>query len=127
MTVKADGMNVSKEFRVKRIPDPVPQLSKSKGGAMSSGEFKLQKGLFAVLENFDFEAECKIKEFRLVRVPKRGDALVSFNEGGIYTTESLGLVSRAARSDKFYFEDIKCSCPGDQRPRDLGLMLFKII
>jgi len=125
--VKADGLDVSKNFRVKRIPDPVPQLSKSKGGAMSSGEFRLQSGLFAVLKNFDFEAKCEIAGFRLVRVPKRKDAIVSINKGGRYTPESKALVEKARASDKFYFEDIKCKCPGDTSLRDLGLTMFKII
>jgi len=127
VNVIADGMNVNKQFRVKRIPDPVPQLSKSKGGAMSKAEFKLQKGLFAVLKNFEFETECQIKTFRLVRVPFRGDARVSLNVGGRYTAETKALVQEAVAKDKFYFEDIKCNCPGDVRPRDLGLTLFRII
>ena len=126
VNVIAEGMNVTKEFRVKRIPDPIPQLSKSKGGSMSRGEFKLQKGLFAVLENFDFEASCDIKEFKLVRVPKRGDATVVINKGGRYTSKATALVQKTKTSDKFYFEDIKCKCPGDTRLRDLGLMLFHI-
>lgn len=126
VNVVADGLNVVKEFRVKRIPDPIPQLSKSKGGAMSKGEFRIQKGLFAVLENFDFEASCDIKEFKLVRVPKGGDATVVINKGGRYTSEAQALVEKAKTRDKYYFEDIKCTCPGDTRPRDLGLMLFHI-
>ena len=126
VNVKAEGLDVSKKFRVKRIPDPIPQLSNSKGGVMSSGEFKLQNGLFAVLENFDFKAECSIEEFRLVRVPKRTDAKVSVNAGGTFSAKSKALVEQAIPSDKFYFEDIKCKCPGDSRLRDLGLMVFKI-
>ena len=126
INVSAEGLNTSKNFRVKRIPDPIPKLSNRKSGVMSSGEFKLQKGVFPVLENFDFEAECEIEEFKLVRVPKRGDATVVFNNGGRYSTESKGLVSKARASDKFYFENIKCRCPGDVRSRDLGVMVFKI-
>lgn len=126
VNVVAEGLNVSKDFRVKRIPDPIPQLSKSKGGSMSSGEFKLQVGLFPVLENFDFEAECKIEEFRLVRVPKRDNPRVSMNKGGRYNEESKELVAKARPSDKYFFEDIKCKCPGDVRSRDLGTLVFKI-
>ena len=127
VNVTADGLSTSRDFRVKRIPDPVPQLSGKKSGAISSGEFRLQNGLFAVLENFDFEADCSIKSYKLVRVPKRGDAIVSFNEGGRYTPESLKLIQKAVASDKFYYENITCQCPGDTRPRKLGLTLFRII
>lgn len=125
--VQAEGLNVSKKFRVKRIPDPIPQLSNSKGGAMGSGEFRLQKGIFPVLKNFDFETECEILDFRIVRVPKHKDASVVRNQGGRFSAEAAALIKKANVSDKYYFEDIKCQCPGDTRPRDLGVMAFKII
>ncbi|MBT8233636.1 MAG: hypothetical protein HKN51_15205 [Saprospiraceae bacterium] len=126
INVSAPGLNDKKIFRVKRIPDPVPKLSKSRGGAMGSGEFKIQPGVFPVLENFDFDAKCNIVGFRLVRVPKRQDPIVSVNRGGKYTQESKGLIQKAKPSDKFFFEDIKCKCPGDPAPRDLGGMVFNI-
>lgn len=124
--VSAPGLSDSKQFRVKRIPDPVPKLSKSRGGAMGSGEFKIQPGVFPVLENFDFDAKCDIVGFRLVRVPKRQDPQVSDNRGGRYTGESQGLVKKAKPTDKYFFENIKCRCPGDPAPRDIGTMVFNI-
>ena len=126
INVTAPGMNASKGFRVKRIPDPVPKLSKSRGGAMSSGEFKIQPGVFPVLESFDFDARCDISGFRLVRVPKRQDPQVVVNRGGKFTPDSRSLIQKAKPSDKFFFEDIKCKCPGDPAPRDLGGMVFNI-
>lgn len=126
VNVTAEGMNVTKDFRVKKIPDPVPKLSNKKSGSMSSGEFKLQGGVFSVLENFDFETECPIAEFRLIRIPKRGDAGVVVNRGGRYSSETKALVDRASLGDSYYFENIKCKCPGDTRTRDLGAMVFKI-
>lgn len=126
INVTAPGMNASKDFRVKRIPDPVPKLSKSRGGSMGSGEFKLQPGVFPVLENFDFDAKCNIVGYRLVRVPKRQDPQVSDNRGGKFTQQSRDLIKKATPSDKFFFEDIKCKCPGDIAARDLGGMVFNI-
>ena len=128
VTVSADGLNDKKPFRVKRIPDPVPKLSKSRGGSMSAGEFKVQPGVFPVLENFDFEANCTIAGYRVIRVPKRQDPQVSDNRGGKYTAETRKLVSKATASDKFFFENIRCKCPGDSQAgsRDLGGMVFNI-
>jgi len=120
------GAGGGTNFRVKKIPDPVPKLSNKKSGSMSSGEFKLQGGVFSVLENFDFETECPIAEFRLIRIPKRGDAGVVVNRGGRYSSETKALVDRASLGDSYYFENIKCKCPGDTRTRDLGAMVFKI-
>ena len=126
INVSAPGLNEARDFRVKRIPDPVPKLSKSRGGAMPSGEFKLQPGVFPVLENFDFDAKCDIVGFRLVRVPKRQDPQVAENRGGKFSAEARAVIKKAKPSDKFFFENIKCKCPGDPAPRDLGGMVFNI-
>ncbi len=128
VTVSAPGLSDKKPFRVKRIPDPVPKLSKSRGGGMGSGEFKLQPGVFPVLENFDFDAKCDIVGFRLVRVPKRQDPQVSDNKGGKFSQKSRDLIQKAKPSDKYFFENIRCKCPGDSQAgaRDLGGMVFNI-
>jgi len=126
VNVVADGMNVTKEFRVKRIPDPIPMLSESRGGAMSSAEFKIQKGVFPVLKNFDFEADCKIESYRIVRVPRAKDPMVANNRGARFNDESKAVIGKARASDKFYFENIMCRCPGDNKARDLGMMSFVI-
>ncbi len=126
VNVSAPGMNASKDFRVKRIPDPVPKLSKSRGGGMGSGEFKVQPGVFPVLENFDFDAKCNVVGFRLVRVAKRQDPQFAVNKGGKYGGEAQSLVKKATPGDKYFYEDIKCKCPGDPAPRDIGQMVFNI-
>ena len=126
VNVSAPGLNDSKQFRVKRIPDPVPKLSKSRGGVMPSGEFKIQPGVFPVLENFDFDAKCDIVGYRIVRVPKRQDPQVAENRGGKYAPDTKAIVSKAKPTDKFFYENIKCKCPGDPAPRDIGTMVFTI-
>jgi len=126
ITVTAPGMTASKEFRVKKIPDPVPKLSTKRGGVMSPGEFKAQPGVLPVLENFDFDTKCNILGFRLVRVAPRSDAEVSPNNGGRYSPGSTALTAKARPGDRYFFEDIKCKCPGDAGPRDFGGMNFMI-
>ncbi len=126
VNVSAPGFNASKDFRVKRIPDPVPKLSKSRGGAMSSGEFKAQGGIRPELEHFDFDAKCDIVGFQVVRVPRRADAEIAINRGGRYVQDSERVVNKATAGDRFFFENIKCKCPGDPAPRDLGTMSFTI-
>lgn len=124
--VSAEGFTAERDFRVKRIPNPVPTLSKIQGGVMPSGTFKAQAGVLPVLENFDFEAKCDIAGFQLVRVPRRQDAEVSVNPGPVYRDEAKRIIARAVAGDKFLFENIKCKCPGDKAPRDLGTMVFTI-
>jgi gliding motility-associated protein GldM len=126
VSVSAPGMNYSKEFRVKRIPDPVPVLGKHKGGKIGDGEFKAYPGVFPLLENFDFDARCEITDFLLVRAPKRQDPEFSPNSGGRYNGKSQDLVNKAAPGDNYLFQDIKCKCPGDGASRAIGSMVFSI-
>lgn len=116
----------SKTFRVKRIPDPVARLSKSSGGSMGNGEFKAQGGVGAFLDNFDFDAVCKIQGFNLVHVAKRQDPVESVNSGARYNAKSKRLVNRAKPGDIYYFDNVKARCPGDAAGRTINSMVFKI-
>ena len=126
VNVSAPGFDAAKDFRVKRIPDPVPKLSRSRGGVMSSGEFKAQGGVSAVLDGFDFDAKCDLAGYRVVRVPRRADPEVANNPGAKFRPESQRIVNKAKPGDRFFFENIKCKCPGDPAARDLGQMVFNI-
>lgn len=126
INVSAPGLNASKDFRVKRIPDPIAKLSKSSGGAMSSGEFKAQGGVIPVLEGFDFDARCQIKGYRLVRVAKRQDPEFATNPGAKYVSQAQSIISKAKPGDTYFFENVKCSCPGDIAQRTLNTMVFNI-
>lgn len=124
--VSAPGFSAEKDFRVKRIPDPVPTLSMKRGGTMGSGTFKAQQGIIPVLDNFDFDAKCNIAGFRLVRVAPRQDAEIVSNPGQSYTPDAKRIASKASPGDRYFFENIKCKCPGDSAPRDLGTMVWNI-
>lgn len=127
INVSAPGMpNSSFAFRVKRIPDPTPQLGRSKGGNMGNGEFKAQEGLVALLEGFDFDAKCQIQGYDLVYLPKREDPIDSSNPGGRFNDKSERLRDRAKPGDSYLFRNIKARCPGDSAGRDLGTMAFQI-
>jgi hypothetical protein len=128
INVTAPGLSERREFRVKRIPDPVAKLSASMGGVMNSGEFKAQRGLFAVLENFDFDAKCEIIGYQLVRVPRRQDPQMEANRGGSYNAGAKGLIDQAKAGDTYYFENVKARCPGDAQSggRDINQLVFKI-
>ena len=115
-----------KLFRVKRIPDPVARLSKSSGGTMGNGEFKAQGGVGAFLDNFDFDAVCKIQGYNLVYVAKRQDPVESINKGPRYNEKSKRLVKRAKPGDIYYFDNVKARCPGDPAGRVINSMVFKI-
>ena len=127
ITVSGGGLEPTTfDFRVKRIPDPVARLSKSSGGSMGNGEFKAQGGVGAFLDNFDFDAICKIAGYNLTYVAKRQDPVESVNAGARYNAKSKRLVNQAKPGDIYYFDNIKARCPGDKAGRKINSMVFKI-
>ncbi len=126
VNVTAPGLTASKDFRVKRIPDPVAKLGNERGGRIGNGTFKAYPGVFPVLDNFDFDARCVITDFLLVRQAKRQDAEFAKNDGGKYGGSAQDLVNKASAGDTYIFNDIKCKCPGDGAPRNIGQMVFTI-
>lgn len=126
INVAAPGLSASKDFRVKRIPDPVARLSDKAGGGMSPGEFKAQQGVGAFLDNFDFDARCAIEGFQLVRVAKRADPEFATNKGARYIDEAQRLVDKATAGDRFFFDNVRARCPGDVASREINSMVFTI-
>ncbi|MGE5356489.1 MAG: GldM family protein [Deltaproteobacteria bacterium] len=125
--VSAPGIaGAKKGFRVKRIPDPVAKLGSKLSGAISSGEFKAQGGIIPRLEGFDFDAKCDIEGFRLVRSPKREDPKVAENRGGRYGADAQALVNVAKAGDRYFFENVRCKCPGDKASREINPLTFVI-
>jgi len=127
ITVSGGGLDPAIfEYRVKRIPDPQVLLGRSKGGSMKLAEFKVHPGIRPHLENFDFEARCRIDGFELTRQPKSDDVISEANRGGSYTGATKRLVAAAQRGDTYYFDKIKVRCPGDEHGREMNGMIFKI-
>lgn len=113
-------------FRVKRIPDPTPEIGGQSGGSMGNGVFKAQGGLIANLKEFDFDARCGIVGFQLTRVARREDPVSETNAGASYTGAARKLVDLARPGDTYYFNDIKAKCPGDVANRSLGSIVVNI-
>ena len=126
VNVSAPGISVSKDFRVKRIPDPIPTLSGKVVNSMGNGEFKAQGGIIPVLEGFDFDAKCNIAGFQFVRAAKRADPEINLNQGGKFNARSMELRNMAKPGDLYVFENIKCKCPGDVTQRPLPNMIIRI-
>lgn len=127
VTVTAGGQTLgSFDFRVKRIPDPVAKIGGKREGSIPSNVFKAQKGLYAELENFDFEARCNISGFEFVYAPAGRDVVQSVNPGGNWSGQTAKLVRLVKPGDRVFIQNIKARCPGDQGPRPLGSMVFKI-
>jgi len=114
------------KFRVKRIPDPKPCIGTCNKSAMGTGEFKGQEGIYAKLENFDFEAKCTVDGFEFARVPKRADPILTLNRGGRFSGQAQTMKNAAIPGDIYYFSKIKARCPGDKAGRQLPDIVIKV-
>lgn len=127
ITVSGGGLESTKfEFRAKRIPDPIARLGNKDSGALGTGEFKAQGGVAAWLDNFDFDATCKIEGFIMTRVAKRQDPVDAPNRGARFSGNAERLKNMATPGDIYYFENIKARCPGDKAARKINSLVFKI-
>lgn len=127
ITVSGGGVRQTFSYRVKRIPDPAPKLgAQYKGGSLPNGTFKAQGGIAAILENFDFDAKCNIIGFEVTYLAKRQDPVSRSNSGARWNADVQGFINKAMPGDAYFFDDIKCKCPGDAQARNLGGLAFKI-
>lgn len=124
---KATGgtYNGSVKFRIKRIPDPIAKLGNKAGGAMGSGEMRAQRGVLAILENFDFEARFDVLGFEMTYAKPRQDLQVITNQGPTFGGSAQGMIKQASVGDIYYFDNIRVKGP-DGTTRKLPTMSFKI-
>jgi gliding motility-associated protein GldM len=113
-------------YRVKRIPDPVAKIANRVDGEIGSGEFKVQRGIAAILENFDFDANCTIQSFRVVYIARRQDAVPITNDGALFGAQAKDLINKAKPGDQYIFDDIKARCPGDEAGRKVNSITLSI-
>jgi gliding motility-associated protein GldM len=115
-----------KEFRVKRVPDPVMKVGVNKGGSMKAADFKVQGGLRADLEDFEFEGvKYEVVGYR-VGISAKGK---EYQEGDATSAYFPGNVTASIRSlrpgDEVYFENIKVKGP-DNVVRSMPSTIFKL-
>jgi gliding motility-associated protein GldM len=116
----------SVEFRVKRVPDPIAKVGDQAGGNIAASKFKVQRGLVAVLENFDFDIKFQIVGFEMTYGAKRQDLVSARANGPLFDSKMLDFINRAKPGDTFYFDDIKAKGP-DGTTRKLPSIAFKLI
>lgn len=110
------------EIRVKFIPDPVAKVGGKTGGAMPANIFKVQQGIVASLENFDFDARFLVTSFEFSMLPKRGELIGPFKANSPLFSNNKAIVDAISRSkpgDRIYLEEIRAIGP-DKRQRALS-------
>jgi hypothetical protein len=93
---------------------------------MTSGLFKTKGRLDAVFPDFDFDAQCGVESFQLVKVSKRADPIIVQNTGSDFITSTMAIVNQAQPGDYYFFENIRVRCPNDIAARKLASIVVKI-
>ncbi|MCH2042641.1 MAG: hypothetical protein MK212_00750 [Saprospiraceae bacterium] len=129
ITLSGGGLTPTKfKFRVKKIPNPTAYLTNGKmDGQVKSGTMRVQGGIIAKLENFDFDARCKIQSYDMYYTPKRQDPVpIMGNKGGTFTGKSKKAVQQAKNGDVYQFVNVKARCPGDTNGRLINGLSFNV-
>ena len=115
------------EFRVKRIPDPSPRFAGKKPSDKTITKVLLENApsVGALMENFDFDVEVKVKRFN-VTVTKGGTFVEQSSNSNMVTSNMKELFRSIGRGSVVYIEDIVVSMP-DGTERALPTMKLKVI
>ena len=115
-------------YRVKRIPDPTPKLGGQYTSRKITKEVLLQmKGVEAVLENFLFDASCDIVGYEVTVLPKEQDPITFNAQGPDFPENAVNMFEQlTGNGDAIFIDDIQVKCPGDDAPRHIGGLAFKI-
>lgn len=96
------------------------------GGSINGNALRLYGGLYAVLEDFDFDAHCNTISYTFTWVPRGDDLVVVENRGTDFSPAIRRALARVKIGDFVYFDNIKAKCPGDPVTRKLPTLAFKI-
>ncbi|MBC8053376.1 MAG: gliding motility protein GldM [Sphingobacteriaceae bacterium] len=109
----------SSEFRIKRIPDPVPQFAGKSSGSVSSVQIKSQSTVFARLNGFEFDARFTVTGFTLIIAKPRADAVVIKGSGNDLTPAMRTAMNAVAPGTRVIFDNIEAVGP-DGSTRAIG-------
>lgn len=130
VSAKKDGKSKSMgsfDFRVKRVPDPVPEFGGKGPGddRIKKAKAMAQAGVIAKMKNFDFDLKFRVTSFSLT-VMISGVPITKAARGNKLTADMKNMLKKAKKGQKIYIEQIKAKGP-DGTTRPLGTLSFKVI
>jgi gliding motility-associated protein GldM len=116
----------AKNFRVKRIPDPVVNWlgNNSVKGTIKMSDVQAFAPLNAAMENFDFEFRARVKKFTLLIV-RSGQVSELTSNSNQFTSDMKDALGRLRAGDNIYFTNILVTMPDGDRP--VAPLTLKII
>ena len=122
------GRNVSlstTEFRVKRIPPPRVKFGNKSGGSLPVGAMKAQNRIFAVLEDFEFDAPFVINHFTMFINKPRQDIQVFESNNNSFTPAMQAAMNGVVSGSRVTFDFVNATGP-DGMKRQLDPITFTV-
>jgi gliding motility-associated protein GldM len=118
----------TKKFRVKRMPDPVPNFNGKypTDNVITKSTAKNAQGIIPEMKDFDFEAKPTIKSFTLVVVSSDGKVNEQPSSANRITDGQKGAIDKLKPGQSFSLENILCKMP-DGTERKLSNITLRII
>jgi len=115
----------SMDFRVKKVPDPVAKIANLSGGNIRKEDLRLEDGMLAVLEDFDFDLKFGITQFD-VSITGAGGYVSTWKSGSArFTDDQKKQFGNLAIGSIVYFDNIRAKGE-DGTDRPLDPISFKI-
>ncbi|HRY33223.1 MAG TPA: GldM family protein [Bacteroidales bacterium] len=102
------------EFRVKRVPDPVPFMGRINSGPIAREELLISSVIPRMPQDFDFELNFLIQSFTFVSTAS-GDIYQRNINGNQLTEEVKKFIRTARRGQKIWVENIVAQGPDGNR------------
>ncbi len=117
-----------KQFRVKRMPDPVPNFNGKypTDNVITKTQAKNAQGILAEMKDFDFEAKATIKSYTLVVVSPDGKINEQNSNGNKQGDGQKAAIEKLKPGQSFSLENILCKMP-DGTDRKLSNITLRII
>jgi gliding motility-associated protein GldM len=115
----------STEFRIKRIPPPRVKFGGKSGGRLSTGAMKAQNRIFAVLEDFDFDAPFSIQHFTMFIIKPRSEPLVFESNNNSFTPAMSAGMNGITSGSRVTFDNVFATGP-DGMKRQLDPITFTV-
>lgn len=122
--VKSMGAGI--KFRVKPVPNPVPEFMGKRGtDVIKQAELTGAQGVMAKLDNFEFDLKFPVVSFS-VSMNVNGSEVEAKANGPALTDEQKSLLRKAKKGNKVYIENVKVKKP-DGNVVNIGSVNLKVI
>ncbi len=120
------SMGAGLKFRVKPVPNPVPEFMGKRGtDVIKQAELTGAFGVMAKLDNFEFDLKFPVVSFS-VSMNVNGSEVEAKANGPGLTDEQKSLLRKAKKGNKVYIENVKVKKP-DGNIVNIGSVNLKVI